>query len=185
MIKRLQPPGTRFYERGVKIRTAATRKNFVRSQDPGIKSNQYVSAIQAFLEEPSHGDLWETLFLSKEGFLTEGRISNFFIVKDTAQGTTLFTPHAACGILKGVTRHFVLEAARRVGLRVRETRLGRHDLYNADEAFLTTTLSEVVPVASADARRIGPGKEGAWTKRIHRAFRGLVREALEKGEKGF
>lgn len=157
------------YEKGVAVRTASAPKNSPRAQSPQIKSNQYLGAVFSFLEA-GRGRFFEALFLNREGFLTEGTVSNVFIVKNGR----LFTPAPSCGILLGVTRHRVLEAARASGLVCEETCLSRHDLYGADEAFLTTTLAEVMPVVRCDARRIGEGRPGVVTRHVHTAFRSRI-----------
>jgi branched-chain amino acid aminotransferase len=111
-------------------------------------------------------DIQEILFVNENGILTEGAISNLVIIKDNK----VFTPSASCCILKGVTRHLVLEACERLGLDCIETSLTRHDLYCADEAFITMTSQEVTPVAVCDGRLIGNGRPGPLTKRIHKEF---------------
>ena len=170
-------PDPALHSKGVRVRTASVRKSSLKAQSPAVKSNQYLGAVMSLLEESpraTDGPYFETLFLGPEGFLAEGRISNVAIVK----GGALFTPSGSCGILMGVTRHLVLEAAAAEGIPCRETPLTRHELYTADEAFLTTTLSEVVPIVAADGRRIGSGRPGPLTRRIHGAYRRLKERHL-------
>ena len=159
----------RLYRNGVAVRTSSVRKSAPRAQSPQVKSNQVLGAVFSFLET-RRSRFFETLFLNREGFLTEGTVSNFFVAK---RGR-LFTPAPSCGILLGVTRHRVIKAARASGLACEETILSRHDLYCADEAFLTTTLAEVMPVVRCDARRIGEGRPGPVTRRVHTAFRSRI-----------
>lgn len=165
------------YRRGVSIRTASVRKNSIRAASALIKSNQYVNSVEGFLEREVKGegarrDPFEILLLSQEGFLTEGTVSNLMLVKEGA----IFTPEPSCGILLGVTRQMVREAARAAGISFVETRLTRHDLYTADEAFITTTLSEVMPVTRCDGRAIGTGRAGPVTRHVHSVYRRLAKE---------
>lgn len=175
------------YLKGVSIRTAATRKNWGRSASARIKSNQYVNAILAHLERgPSKPNRpvprpFEIVLLDEGGFLAEGTRSNVMIVKERS----VFTPSPACGILLGVTRQIVKESASEAGIPFRETCLCRHDLYGADEVFLTSTLSEVIPVTRCDGRKIGGGKPGPVTRSIHKKFRSIaekryLRKSYEK-----
>ena len=109
----------------------------------------------------------EFLFFGPEGTLAEGTVSNVFIVKRKC----LLTPSVASGILKGVTRDLVLSLAKERGWPVAETPLTRHDLYTADECFLTNTSSEVLPVVAVDGRSIGDGRPGPLTRALRRDFK--------------
>jgi branched-chain amino acid aminotransferase len=99
-------------------------------------------------------------------------VGNFFIVKQTI----LHTPDTF-GILNGVTRRFVIKCAQRSGLRVIETPLTRHDAFNADEAFLTNTSWEILPVAELDGRRIGTRVPGPVTLKLKRTFDQSIKES--------
>ena len=94
-------------------------------------------------------------------------MSNVFIVKEKC----LLTPSVGSGILKGVTRGFVMDLARRRGWSVLERPLTRHELYTADECFITNTSSEVLPVVCVDERKIGSGQPGSVTQRLAEDFR--------------
>jgi branched-chain amino acid aminotransferase len=107
--------------------------------------------------------------LNHHGLVAECTADNIFIVR----GGAVKTPDLIQGALGGITRGAVLDLARRDGLPTQETVLGLHDLYNADECFLTGTGAEIVPVVSIDGRRIGDGKPGAITRRLLAAFREL------------
>ena len=99
--------------------------------------------------------------------MAEGTVSNVFIVRQNA----LLTPSAGSGILKGVTRSFVLELALRRGIRTLETPLTRHDLYTAEECFMTNTSSEILPVVRVDGRTIGTGLPGTLTLLLGKDFK--------------
>ena len=107
--------------------------------------------------------------LNLGGRVAECTADNIFILKDSK----LKTPRLTEGALPGVTRGAVLELASQAGIVQRETVLGMHDLYNAEECFLTGTGAEIVPVISVDGRQIGDGRPGERTLRLLDAFRKL------------
>ena len=148
------------------LRSTVGRRPSPRAQDPQIKCSQYVGGVLAMLDGSSR-EPHELLFFGPGGTVAEGTVSNIFIVKEKS----LLTPSVGSGILRGVTRAFVLELARKRGLRVVETTLTRHDLYTADECFLTNTSSEVLPVVRVDARCIGDGSPGPITRALGEDFR--------------
>lgn len=108
--------------------------------------------------------------LSAHGYVAECTGENIFALKKK----TLLTPPPYIGILKGITRAAVMELGRAAGLGVREEVLTRHDLYNADEVFLTGTAAEIVPIVKIDNRAIGTGRPGAVTARLLADFRALT-----------
>jgi branched-chain amino acid aminotransferase len=97
---------------------------------------------------------------------------NIFLVKNG----TLFTPPIDAGILEGITRNAVIELAEQAGITVRQIPLSRHDVYIADEVFLTGSAAEVIPVVEIDSRPIGDGKPGPLTKKLTAKFHELTRE---------
>ena len=155
-----------WYEKGVALCTAVGRRPTLRAQDPQIKASQYVCGVLAALDRgelPAH----ELLFLGPLGTVAEGAVSNIFIVKEKC----ILTPSVGSGILKGVTRGFVMELARKRGWRVLERPLSRHEIYTADECFITNTSSEVLPVVRVDERTIGAGQPGPVTQKLAEDFR--------------
>ncbi len=154
------------YEKGVWLKTAVMRRWDLHAQDPQIKSSQYVSGVLAAidaLENSAH----ELIFMDLNGYVAEGTVSNIFIVKKKR----VLTPPLASGILRGVTRDVVLALAAQAGLETRETPLTRHDLYSADECFMTNTSSEVLPVTKLDDLSIADGEPGPVTKKLLDIFR--------------
>ncbi len=162
-----------WYETGVAVRTGTPRRPSPRAQEAQVKASQFVAGVLAHLDK-SGPEPHEILFLNDAGTLAEGTVSNVFVVKKKR----LLTPPAASGILRGVTRGTVIEIAREEGFPLVEIPLTRHDVYSADECFMTNTSSEILPVVSADARRIGDGRPGPVTSALARAFKRKVSESV-------
>lgn len=160
-----------FYENGLSIVTASTIRNHSAALSPRIKSLNYLNNILAKIEGLDAGCV-ETLMLNHKGEVAECTGDNIFLVRDGV----LLTPPIDAGILEGVTRNAVMELARAAGIEVREIALTRHDVFVADECFLTGTAAEVIPVVKVDGRTIGDGPPGAITRRLIEAFKKLVRE---------
>lgn len=162
------------YETGVALRTSPVRRSLSHAAPPEAKSTDYMNALMATLE-PRPEDVYEWVFLDQQGFVTEVRIGNLFILKRSGKETRLCTPPLH-GILNGVTRRFVIECALHAGLKICEIPLTRHDIYTADECFLTNTSWEILPVRSLDARRVGGKVPGLITTRLHQSFKRRVQK---------
>jgi branched-chain amino acid aminotransferase len=165
----MYPP--ELYENGMEIVTASTIRNHPNAVNPRIKSLNYLNNILAKIEGIRAGCL-EALMLNHKGEVAECTGDNVFVVKHGI----LKTPPTDAGILEGVTRSAVLELARAANTPVEETALTRHDIYTADELFLTGTAAEVIAIVKCDGRIIGPGKPGPITKQLRERFHQLVRE---------
>jgi len=160
-----------YYEQGLRIVTAATQRTQSAALSPRIKSLNYLNNIMAKLEGLQAGCV-EALMLNHKGEVAECTGDNVFVVR----GGRLLTPPPDAGILEGITRGAVMELAVAAGLDCREQTLVRHDLYTADECFLTGTAAEVIPVVEIDGRRIGSGMPGPITKQLTADFHALVRQ---------
>ena len=158
------------YEKGLKIVTASTIRNHSAALSPRIKSLNYLNNILAKIEGLQAGCI-EALMLNTKGEVAECTGDNIFIVR----GGVLYTPPIEAGILEGITRDAVIELARQSGREVREIPLTRHDIYIADECFLTGTAAEVVPVVEVDSRPIADGTPGPITRELVEKFRRLTR----------
>lgn len=158
------------YEQGMEVVTAATIRNHPDALDPRVKSLNYLNNILAKLEANRAG-VPEAIMLNHLGHVAECTADNIFIVK---QGV-LATPARHSGLLDGITRRTVLELAERLKIPAREETLTRHDLFTADEMFLTGSGAEIVPVTKVDARPIGHGVPGPVTARLREAYHKLVR----------
>jgi branched-chain amino acid aminotransferase len=156
------------YDKGIALITASTRRIPMDCLDPRIKSLNYLNNILAKLEARSAGCL-EAVMLNQQGFVAECTADNLFIVKNNI----VKTPELLQGALAGITRGAVLGLAREAKLPTEETKLAVHDLYTADECFLTGTGAEVMPVIGVDGREVGDGKPGAITLRLLEAFQEL------------
>ena len=166
----LYPPET--YTKGMHLVTASTIRNHPGALSARIKSLNYLNNILARIEGTDAG-MVEALMLNHKGEVAECTGDNIFIVKHRV----LMTPGVDAGILEGITRNAVIKLAAEAGYEVRETSLTRHDLYVADEMFLTGTAAEVVAVVSLDGRKIGTGEPGPVTKDLLERFRTLTRSA--------
>ena len=159
------------YDRGLRIVTAATQRTQSAALSPRIKSLNYLNNIMAKLEGLQAGCV-EALMLNHKGEVAECTGDNIFVVR----GGRLLTPPPDAGILEGITRGAVMELAHAAGIDCREATLVRHDLYTADECFLTGTAAEVIPVVEIDGRPIGAGVPGPVTARLTADFHRLVRQ---------
>ncbi|MBN2218607.1 MAG: branched-chain-amino-acid transaminase [Pirellulales bacterium] len=158
------------YEHGLEIITVATARNHPAALSPRIKSLNYLNNILAKIEGLQAGCI-EALMLNHKGEVAECTGDNIFLVR----GEVLLTPPTDAGILEGITRDVVIELARESGMEVRQAPLTRHDVYIADECFLTGTAAEVVPVVKVDSRPIGDGRPGPITRNIMGLFKKATR----------
>ena len=158
------------YQNGMKLITASTIRNHPGALSARIKSLNYLNNILAKIEGTDAGSP-EALMLNHKGEVAECSGDNIFIVKDGV----LKTPGPDAGILEGLTRNAVMRIARESGYEVRECVLLRHDIYIADECFLTGSAAEVVPVVSLDGRDIGEGAPGPITLELLEKFQAFAR----------
>ncbi len=174
IAKPFQPYPEWFYTQGVSVIIAKTRRNLPEALPPHVKSLNYLNNVLAKMESKA-ADAHEALLLNHRGEVTEGTGSNVFAV----QGGHLRTPAVESGILAGITRGVVLRMARALRIPTEETRLAVGDLTGADECFLTNTTVEVLPVTQVDGQRIGNGRPGEITRRLHGSFRDSLDRFLD------
>lgn len=161
----VDPPPDAF-EKGVKVCLSPILRNHPGSVNPMIKSNNLLNNALAMQEALRRGGT-EAIMRNYLGELTECTQSNFFIVKDGA----VLTPPVEAGLLPGITREFVFEVGKAVGIEVREQVLHDTDVFAADESFLTSTTKEIVPIVQVDDRQIGRGVPGPATRKLTDEFR--------------
>ena len=157
------------YEKGLAIVTVPTIRNHPEALNPQLKTLNYLNNILAKIEATNAG-VSEGILLNGQGYVTECTGENIFYVK----GSAVVTPPPYVGILKGITRDTVLRIAKGLQYSAREEIFTRHDLYNADEVFLTGTAAEIIPVTKIDNRKIGDGRIGKTTLKLISEFRKLT-----------
>lgn len=135
-----------------------------------IKSLNYLNFWLA-LKEAQKQSKDEAILLNSKGYLCEGSRSNLFFIKDNC----LFTPLLSCGCLEGITRKVVLEIARQEEIKIKQGRFKKADLFNCDEAFLTNSLIELMPLTEVDNRKINKGKIGKFTKFLINKYKSKIK----------
>jgi len=171
IVKPHVAPPPDVYERGVKVAIVPIIRNHPGTVSPLIKSNNLLNNALAMQEALKRG-AFEGVMRNYRGELAECTTANLFIVK--AGG--VLTPPLDAGLLPGITREFVLEIGKDTGIPVREAVLHDADLFEADEAFLTSSTRELVPIVQVDERRIGNGAPGPVTCTLLETFRSRAQE---------
>ena len=156
------------YEQGYKAIVSDIRRN-TQSPVSAMKSLNYLDNLLARREARLAG-VDEAILLNEQGFLAEGSTSNIFLMSDN----TLLSPSQDSGILPGVTREVVLELAHSLGVEAVEREIAPEELLQADEAFLTNSLIEIMPLTQVSGQNIGSGIAGAVTRRLMNAYKELV-----------
>ncbi|MCL2330616.1 MAG: branched-chain-amino-acid transaminase [Phycisphaerae bacterium] len=157
------------YEKGMAIISSSVVRNHPNAISARIKSCNYLNNILARIEAFDAG-VEEAIMYNHLGYVAECTGDNIFLVRDGV----VQTPPITAGILEGITRDFVLELVAKRGLPFREMELTRHDLYVADECFLTGTAAEVIPVTQIDGRPINGGNPGPITRQLMADFRAFI-----------
>ena len=166
IVKPLVDSAPDVYERGVRAVIVDVVRNHPGTVNPMIKSNNLMNSALAMQEAYRRGG-FEGIMRNYRGDLSECTTSNLFIVKDGAA----LTPPLESGLLPGITREFLFDIGKEVGVDVREQVLRDGDLFSADEAFLTSTTRETVPIVDVDDRTIGNGRPGPVTRKLLDGFR--------------
>ncbi len=155
------------YSKGMEIITVGTTKNNSNALNPQLKSLNYLNNILAKMEATLCG-YNEAIMMDTNGYIGECTGDNVFIYKNGV----LSTPHL--GRLKGITADAILELATKMKIKTHEGFISRHEVYNAEECFLTGTAAELIPIVKVDGRTIGTGKPGAVTLKLLKAFHQLT-----------
>src|SRR5678816_4637494 len=159
------------YRRGLTVVTVPTRRMGPATLNPAVKSLNYLNNVMARIEA-NLANADEALMLNDAGNVAECTADNVFIIKHGQ----IYTPPITAGALQGITRSVVFDIAGEFGIKVIEADFTRHDIFVADECFLTGTAAEIVPVVKADGRVIGNGKPGPITTRIVARFREMTQK---------
>ena len=171
IVKPLVEPAREVFERGVAVSLVPIVRNHPGSVNPIIKSNNLLNNALAMQEAFRRGG-YEGIMRNYRGELAECTQSNLFVVRN---GEAL-TPPIDAGLLPGITRAFLFEVGAERGIPVREAVLRDDDLFGADEAFLTSTTREVVPIVKVDDRTIGRGVPGPVTGALLEGYRTKAQE---------
>jgi len=161
----------RLYKEGLAIITVPTIRNLPEALNPQIKSLNYLNNILAKIEAINCG-YEEAIMLDSLGYVAECTGDNIFIAKHNE----LYTPPQCMGTLRGITRDTILEIASKKGITVHEHVITRHEVYIADECFLTGTAAEVIPVVKVDGRKIGSGRPGSLTLKLMQEFHKVTKK---------
>jgi branched-chain amino acid aminotransferase len=162
--------------KGVRMKISSWQRHDPNAMPPAAKgTGMYINSSMAKVEALKAG-YDEAIMLSPQGYVSECTGENIFIVK----GGRLITPPASAGALEGITQSSVFTIARDEGIEVEVGNILRSDLYTADEAFLSGTAAEVVPIRSVDDRVVGAGEPGPITKRIQEIYFSAVRGEIDR-----
>ncbi|HLI55222.1 MAG TPA: branched-chain amino acid transaminase [Acidimicrobiales bacterium] len=161
---------------GVRVKISSWQRHDPNAMPPAAKgTGMYINSSMAKVEAIKAG-YDEAILLSPQGYVSECTGENIFVVR---RGR-IVTPPTAAGALEGITQDSVVTIARDLGFDVEFANVLRSDLYTAEEAFLTGTAAEVVPIASVDDRTVGDGKPGEITRRLQEVFHSVVRGKVDR-----
>ena len=155
------------YKKGMEIITVPTLQNNPNALNPQLKSLNYLNNIMAKIEATNAG-YNEAIMMDESGYVTECTGDNIFLIKDGVLSTPVQ------GHLKGITRQSVLDLAKKAKIEIKEGFITRHEVYVADECFLTGTAAEIIPIVKVDGRQIGAGKPGKTTLKLIDQFHKLT-----------
>jgi branched-chain amino acid aminotransferase len=160
----------------VKVKISSWQRHDPNAMPPAAKgTGMYINSSMAKVEALKAG-YDEAILLSPQGYVSECTGENLFVVRHGR----ILTPPLSAGALEGVTQDSVATIARDLGFEVEHANILRSDLYVAEEAFLTGTAAEVVPIASVDDRPVGDGKPGPITRRIQEIYQATVRGQVDR-----
>lgn len=166
LIEPLSPPPAEYYREGIGVILIRTARAVDATAAAGAKVGNYLSSLLAIREAKKVGAA-EALIVDSNGNIVEGATSNVFIVKDGE----LITPPESAGILPGITRAHLLDVAKELGIPTRLEELPEAALLSADEAFISSSIREILSIVRVENQPIGKGQPGEMTRRLHSAFR--------------
>ncbi|WP_417445758.1 branched-chain amino acid transaminase [Kangiella sp.] len=158
-------------EKGVDVCISSWNRVAPNTIPAAAKAGGNYLSSQLIVEEATRKGYVEGIALDVNGYISEGSGENIFVVKNN----TLYTPPFTASILPGITRDTVITLARQMGYQVVEQNMTREALYLADEAFMTGTAAEIVPIKSVDDLLVGSGSRGPITEQLQAAFFGLFK----------
>jgi branched-chain amino acid aminotransferase len=161
---------------GVRTKISSWQRHDPNAIPPAAKgTGMYINSSMAKVEALKAG-YDEAILMSPQGYVSECTGENIFVVK----GGRILTPPLSAGALEGITQSSVMSIARDLGFEAAADNILRSDLYIADEAFLTGTAAEVVPITSVDDRVLGDGRPGPITRRIQEVYHAAVRGQVDR-----
>jgi len=161
---------------GVRTKISSWQRHDPNAMPPAAKgTGMYINSSMAKIEAIKAG-YDEAILLSPQGYVSECTGENIFVVR----GGRIITPPTSAGALEGITQSSVMTIARDLGFEVETGNILRSDLYIAEEAFLSGTAAEVVPINSVDDRLVGDGRPGPITRQIQEVFHGAVRGEVDR-----
>ena len=166
IVKPQIDPPAEVYDKGVRVVIVDIVRNHPSTVNPMIKSNNLMNSALA-MQQALRSNAFEGVMRNYKGELTECTTANLFIVKNAIA----LTPPLEAGLLPGITREFLFDVGKDAGVEVADKVLGDEDLFRADEAFLTSTTRELVPIVTVNDRTIGNGRPGPVTWKLLQAFR--------------
>jgi branched-chain amino acid aminotransferase len=162
------PPAPEIYSRGYRVIISSIHRNS-QSPLPGLKSSNFLESLLA-RQEAREAGADDALLLNDKGFLAEASSSNVF----TAKKGKLTTPGLGSGILPGITRSLILEMAATLKIVAQESDISPGELMAADEAFISNSMIEIMPVSEVNGKKIGAGQAGPITLKLRQAYRSSV-----------
>jgi branched-chain amino acid aminotransferase len=166
LVEPVSPPSRETYAAGIALLSVQARRAVDDTAAAGAKVTSYLANLLA-MREAKRAGAQEALVVDPRGRVIEGASSNVFVVADGR----VATPPESAGILVGITRAGVVQAAKDLGLPLDERELTLGELLAADEVFITSSIREIVPVVRVDGKTIGAGAPGHVTRALHRRFR--------------
>lgn len=161
---------------GVRVKISSWQRHDPNSMPPAAKgTGMYINSSMA-KAEALKGGYDEAVLLSPQGYVSECTGENIFVVRNDR----IITPPVAAGALEGITQESVMTIARDLGVEATFGNILRSDLYTADEAFLSGTAAEVVPISSVDDRQVGDGTPGPVTRKVQEVYQAAVRGEVDR-----
>lgn len=173
IVKELPENPSWWYEKGVHMIIADLRRLPKKVLDPNLKSGNYLSNVMAHHQAKKVG-AFDAILLNMRGYVTEGTTNNIWMVRKDR----VITPPLEAGLLEGITRSSLLTIGKKHGIEMVEDNFTADELKSAQEAFLTSSTREIVPITKIDDERIGQGVPGPMYLKLHQIYREFVRESL-------
>ncbi|GAB4407429.1 MAG: branched-chain-amino-acid transaminase [Bacteriovoracaceae bacterium] len=173
IVKELPKNPTWWYEKGVHMIIADVRRLPKKVLDPNLKSGNYLSNVMAHHQAKKIG-AFDAILLNMKGYVTEGTTNNIWMVRKD----TVITPPLEAGLLEGITRRTLLKIGKAHGIKMIEDNFTPDELKSADEAFLTSSTRELVPITKIDEEVIGHGAPGPMYLKLHQFYREFVQKSI-------